>query len=139
MESKPKREFGKRRPAAIATVAAHPVKRSRHVALLLMSTLAVGGSAFALLPGETCEPKGAGMAAPSLPQSGAECPPQGSSSSGGRGGSGGSSSRSNFFSDDASSSRSSSGTATDSGSSGVTRGGFGGFAHAFAAHFSGGG
>jgi hypothetical protein len=138
MEGKPKPEFGKRRPAAVATVTAHPVKRSRHVALLLMSTLAVGGSALALLPGETCEPKGAGMAAPSSPQSGAECPPRGSSSSGGRGGSGGSSSRSSFFSGDASSSRSSSGTPADSSSSGVTRGGFGGFAHAFAAHFSGG-
>jgi len=137
MESKPKREFGKRRPAVPAP-AARPVKRSGHVALLLMGTLAVGGGAFALMPGANCEPKGAGMAAPSLPQSGAECPPQGSSSGGSRGGSGGSSSRSNFFSGDASSSRSSSGTSVDPALSGVTRGGFGGFAHAFATHFSGG-
>jgi len=135
MESQPKREFGKRRPVVVGRAADHPVKRSRHVALLMMGTLAVGGGAFALMPGETCEPKGAGMAAPSLPQAGADCAPRGSSSGGG---SGGSSSRSNFFSGDASSGRSSSGTSAESGSGQVTRGGFGGFAHAFAAHFSGG-
>jgi hypothetical protein len=137
MESQPSREFGKRRPVVVGRAADHPVKRSRHVALLMMGTLAVGGGAFALMPGETCEPKGAGMAAPSLPQAGADCAPRGSSS-GGRGGSGGSSSRSNLFSGDASSGRSSSGTSAESGSGQVSRGGFGGFAHAFAAHFSGG-
>jgi len=144
MESKPEREFGKRRPAAIPPAEAHPVKRSRHVALLLMGSLAVGGGAFALMPGGNCEPKGGGMAAPSLPQSGAGCPPRGSSSGGywgygsywGYGGWGGSP-RSNLMSSDASSNRSSSGT-SQSGSGEVTRGGFGGFARAFAAHFSGG-
>jgi hypothetical protein len=92
MENQPAREFGKRRPVKAPT-AAPPVKRSRHVALLLMGTLAVGGSAYALMPGENCELKGAGMAAPSLPQTGAGCAPRGSSSSGGHGGSGGSWSR----------------------------------------------
>jgi len=135
MENQPTREFGKRRPVKAPT-AAPPVKRSRHVALLLMGTLAVGGSAYALMPGENCEPKGAGMAAPSLPQTGAGCAPRGFSSSGGHGGSGGSWSRSNFFGGDASSSRSSSG---ESGSGEATRGGFGSFARGFAAHFSGGG
>jgi hypothetical protein len=139
MESQPNREFGKRRPVAIPVASAQPVKRSRHVALLLMGTLAIGGGAYALMPGENCEPKGAGMAAPSLPQSGAECPPRGSSSGGGHGGSGGSWSRSNFFGGDASSNRSSSTTSGESGSGEVTRGGFGGFARTFAAHFSGGG
>jgi hypothetical protein len=123
MESEPKREFGKRRPAVILPPAAHPVKRSGHVALLLMGTLAVGGGAFALMPGGNCQPKGA------------DCTSQGSSSSGGHGGS---SSRSNFFSGDASSNRSPSGTSTASGSGTVTRGGFGSYAQAFAAHFSGG-
>jgi hypothetical protein len=125
----PKREFGKRRPVAIRAVA-EPVKRSSHVALLLMGTLAIGGGAYAVMPGESCEPKGAGMA-------GVECPPRGSSS-GGHGGSGGSWSRSRFFDGDTSSNRASSGTSADS-NSGVTRGGFGSFARAFAAHFSGGG
>jgi hypothetical protein len=138
MERQPNREFGKRKPVVLPT-AAQPVKRSRHVALLLMGTLAVGGGAYALMPGENCEPKGAGMAAPSLPQTGADCPPRGSSSGGGHGGSGGSWSRSNFFGGDTSSNRSPSGTSADSGSGGVTRGGFGSFARAFAVHFSGGG
>ena len=31
-------------------------KRSGHVALLVMGTLAVGGTAYALMPGETCQP-----------------------------------------------------------------------------------
>jgi hypothetical protein len=132
MERQPSREFGKRKPV-VAPTTAQPVKRSRHVALLLMGTLAVGGSAFALMPRGNCEPKGAGMAAPSLPQTGADCPPRGFSSSGGYGGSW---SRSNFFGGDTSSSRSSSG---ESGSGEVTRGGFGSFARAFAGHFSGGG
>jgi hypothetical protein len=141
MESKPEREFGKRRPAAIPPADAHPVKRSRHVALLLMGSLAVGGGAFALMPGGNCEPKGGGMAAPSLPQSGAGCPPRGSSSGGYWGYSSywgyGGWPRSNLISSDASSNRSSSGT-SQPGSGEVTRGGFGGFARAFAAHFSGG-
>jgi hypothetical protein len=131
MEEKTNREFGRRRPVAIQATA--PVKRSSHVALLLMGTFAIGGGAYALMPGENCRP---GMAA-DLPSS-ASCPPRGSSSSGGHG-SAGSSSRVSFWGGDTSSSRSPSGISSDSGSGGVTRGGFGGFAHAFASHFSGGG
>jgi len=134
MASPPTKEFGKdfgqRKPAPIQT-ASPPVKRSRHVALLLTGTLAVGGSAFALIPRGNCEPNGPGMAAPSSPQTASACAP-GSSS----GGHGGSWSRSNFFSGG---SASSSGTSTVSGSAETSRGGFGGFARAFAAHFSGGG
>jgi hypothetical protein len=128
MAKEPAREFGKRRPAPIPT-AAPPVKRSSHVALLLMGTMAVGGGAYALMPGENCGPR-PGMAADQ--QASAECPPRGSSG-GSHGGSGGSWSRSNFFSGDSSSSRVAS---SESGSeSGVTRGGFGSFARAFASHF----
>jgi hypothetical protein len=130
MADAPIKEFGRRRPVANPT--AQPVKRSGHVALLLMGTVAVGGTAYALMPRGNCEPNAPGMAAPSLPQTGAECAPRGSY---GHGGSGGSWSRSNFFGGDSSASR----TASDSASGGVTRGGFGAFAGAFAAHFSGGG
>jgi hypothetical protein len=113
-----------------------PVKRSNHVALLLMGTLAVGGGAYALMPGENCRPTSPGMAAPAMPQTGTECPPRGSSSSGGHSsGGGGGGSRTSFFSSDSSSGSSASST-SDSGSGRVTRGGFGSFAHAFG--FSGG-
>jgi hypothetical protein len=127
---KPKKEFGTRRPVAIPTVA--PVKRSSHVALLLMGTFAIGGGAYALMPSENCEPNRPGIAADL--QTSAGCRPRGSSSSGSHIGS-----RSGFFSSDASSSRSPSGSQSDAGSGGVTRGGFGAFAHAFTSHFSGGG
>jgi len=129
-------EFGRRR---VATPALHtePVKRSHHVALLLMGSLAVGGSAYALMPRESCEPKGPGMAAPSLLPAGIECAARGSSSGTGYGGSGGTWSRSFFFGGDGSSNRSFASAQAESGSGEVTRGGFGGFARAFAAHFSG--
>jgi hypothetical protein len=65
MAEKPDREFGKRRPVAIQATA--PVKRSNHVALLLMGTFAIGGGAYALMPGENCGQR-PGMAAD--PQSG---------------------------------------------------------------------
>jgi hypothetical protein len=133
MAAKPNPEFGKRRPAPLQPAA--PVKRSNHVALLLMGTFAIGGGAYALMPRENCATDRPGMASDLQP--GAECPPRRSTSSGGSGGSGASSSRSSFFSGD--SSHSPSGTSSDSGSGGVTRGGFGAFAHAFTAHFSGGG
>jgi hypothetical protein len=128
MAETPNKEFGKRRPVAIPT--AEPVKRSSHVALLLMGTFALGGGAYALMPRENCEPTRPGMAAPSGVQTSTECQPRGSSSGGGHGSSGGSWSRSNFFGGDSASARSS-GTSSDSGSGGVTRGGFGSFAHAF--------
>jgi hypothetical protein len=129
MANQPTREFGKRRPVAIPAM--EPVKRSSHVALLLMGTFAVGGAAYAMMPSENCGPR-AGLAL----DANAQCPPRGSSS--GSGG-GSSSSRSSFFGSDDSSARQASANASDSASGKVTRGGFGGFAHAFAAHFSGGG
>ena len=90
-------EFGKRRP--VATPATAPVKRSNHVALLLMGTIAVGGGAYALMPGENCGPR-PGVALDQ--QAGAPCLSRGSSS-----GSGGSwSSGRSFFSSDAASSQS---------------------------------
>ena len=136
MERRPSKEFGKRGP--IAPQPAVPPKRSGHVALLLMGTVAIGGGAYALMPRQNCEPSAPGMAATA--PSGANCALRGSTSSGGHGGSGSGWSRTSFFSSDSSSSsHASSGTSSDSGSSGVTRGGFGSFAHAFSAHFSGGG
>jgi hypothetical protein len=135
MAEKPVPQFGKRRPAAMQPAA--PAKRSRHVALLLAGTVAIGGGAYALMPRENCAPNGPGMAAPS----GTECAPRGSSSSGGHGSSSaGYASRSGFYGGDSSSSRSPSGAASsEPGSGSVTRGGFGSFAHAFTSHFSGGG
>jgi hypothetical protein len=135
MAGKPVPEFGKRRPVAVQPPAA-PTKRSSHVALLLAGTVAIGGGAYALMPGENCAPSQPGMAAPSN----AGCSPRGSSSSGGHGYWGGSSSRASFYGGDSSSSRSGTGaTSSEAGSGGVTRGGFGSFAHAVGAHFSGGG
>ncbi len=138
MERRPYQEFGKRRP--VDAPPSGPVKRSNHVALLLMGTFAVGGAAYALMPRENCQPPAPGLAAPAASQADTNCSPRSSwGSGGGHGFWGGSwSSRSNFFSSDNSSSHSSSGT-SDGGSGGVTRGGFGSFAHAFSAHFSGGG
>jgi hypothetical protein len=132
MPEQPRNEFGARRPAPIPIDT--PVKRSSHVALLLMGSLAIGGSAYALLPGDNCEPKQPGMA--SEVQTGGACR---SSSGGGHGGWGGSSSRRGLLSDDSASSRSPSATAPEANSSGVTRGGFGSFARSIAAHFSIGG
>ncbi|WGR95883.1 hypothetical protein MTX26_29435 [Bradyrhizobium sp. ISRA443] len=130
MAAKPNPEFGKRRPARPPRPGP-PVKRSNHVALLVMGTLAVGGGAYALMPRENCQPPQPappGMAAPAVPQPGADCPPRNSSSSSGGHGGGGSSSRSSFYSGDSSPGRSSSST---SSSNSVSRGGFGSFAHAF--------
>jgi hypothetical protein len=134
MAERPAIEFGKRRPAAPATMPSPPVKRSRHVALLLMGTMAVGGGAYALMPRQSCQPGGPGMAAPSSPEAAQACASRTSSSSGGHGGSGGWWSRSSYYGG----SSSSSGTSTVSGATETTRGGFGGFAHSIAAHFSGG-
>jgi hypothetical protein len=134
MAKPPTRDFGKRRPVVAQTAA--PVKRSRHVALLLMGTVAIGGGAYALTSGRNCEPKSPGMAAPSTPPTGTECSSRGYSSGGGHGGSW---SRSSFYGGNSPSSSSSSSTASESGSGSVTRGGFGSFAHALGSHFSGGG
>ncbi len=134
MADKPTSEFGTRKPIAIRPP--QPVKRGQ-VALLLMGTLAVGGGAYALMPSENCEPNRPGMSAFSGLQASSECRPRGSSS-GGHGSSGSSSSRSGFYGGASSSNHAPSGTPSDSGSGHVTRGGFGGVAHAFTSHFSGG-
>ena len=132
MAETPTKEFGARKPVAIRP--AQPVKRGQ-VALLLMGTLAVGGGAYAMMPSENCEPNRPGIASPSGLQTNSECRPRGSSSSGGHGYS---SSRTSFSSADSSSSHAPSGASSDSSSGHVTRGGFGGVAHAFTSHFSGG-
>jgi hypothetical protein len=133
----PTREFGKRRPPP-REPPQPPVKRSGHVALLVMGSLAVGGGAYALMPRQGCEPRGPGVAAPALPNDAAQCPPRGASGGGSHAGSGGWwSSRSSFFGGDAATTRTSSGSASDSGAGGVTRGGFGSFARAVSMHFSG--
>jgi hypothetical protein len=121
---KPATQFGKRRPVAVQPPAK---KRSSHVALLLAGTVAVGGGAYALMPGENCATSQAGMAAPAN----AGCSPRPSSSGGG-------SSRYGFYSGDSAANKSASGP-SPSNSGTVTRGGFGSFAHAFTSHFSGGG
>jgi hypothetical protein len=129
MADKPSsKQFGKRRPAPVPPTSREPVKRSGHVALLVMGTIAVGTTAYTLMPRQHCEPSPGALPG----QTSTNC----SSSSSSSGGSGGSrwSSRSSFFSSD-SSSHSSSGTSSDSGSSSVSRGGFGSFGHGF----SGGG
>jgi hypothetical protein len=120
------KQFGKRRPAQVAPTPREPVKRSGHVALLVMGTIAVGTTAYTLMPRQTCEPSPGALPG----QTSTTCS---SSSSGGSRGSHWSS-RSSFFSSD-SSSHSSSGTSSDSGSGSVSRGGFGSFGHGF----SGGG
>jgi len=114
----PKHEFGKRGPVAEPP---EPLKRSSHVALLVMGTLAVGGTAYTLMPRQSCEPASPAMAAPALSQSDTACTDRRSSGGGGRGGGGGSS----RSSDD------SSGRSSSEARSGVTRGGFGSLAHAF--------
>jgi hypothetical protein len=126
MADKPSsKQFGKRRP--VPPTPREPVKRSGHVALLVMGTIAVGATAYTLMPRQHCEPSPGALPG----QTSTTC-----SSSSSSGGSGGSrwSSRSSFFSSD-SSSHSSSGTSSDAGSSSVSRGGFGSFGHGF----SGGG
>ncbi|HZR75167.1 hypothetical protein [Bradyrhizobium sp.] len=132
MASRPNQEFGKRRPVTPDPSPSPPVKRSRHVALLLMGTMAVGGGAFALMPRQNCQPNSPGMAAPASPDAAAAC---NSRTSSGGGGHGGSWSRSSYYSGNPTSSGS---TSTSSGATETSRGGFGGFARSIAAHFSGG-
>lgn len=130
MADKPsKKEFGKRRPVAEPPPVRPPVKRSGQVALLVMGTLAVGTTAYTMMPRQNCEPPPPGTEASA--QASTACSSRSSSSSSG---SSRWSSRSSFFSSD-SSSHSSSGTSSDSGHSSVSRGGFGSFGHGF----SGGG
>jgi hypothetical protein len=114
-----------------------PSKRSGHVALLLMGTLAVGTTAYMLMPSRTCE-QPTDTYAGSPTQNAAECSSRSSSSghSSGSGGGGSGSSRSSYYSSDSSSSSSSSHSSYDSGSHAAQRGGFGSFGHAIG--FSGG-
>jgi hypothetical protein len=112
-------EFGKRQPALPP---APGPKRSNHVALLVMGTLAIGGGASALM-GDNCAPAPPGMAGPATPQANAGCTSRGSSGSGYSG-----SSRYGFYGD--SSNRGSPSSASEA-SGGVSRGGFGAFARAF--------
>ena len=130
MAEKSKQQFGTRIPTvAPSSPSSPPAKRSGHVALLVMGTLAVGSTAFVLMPRE-CTPAAPG-ATPGLSTS-AECPPRGSSS-GGHGGS----SRYGYYS--GGSSGQTPAATTDAGSGGVKRGGFGAFAHSFSSHVSFGG
>ena len=134
MADKSNNEFGKRKPVSVPASPRPmppPAKRSGHVALLLMGTVAVGSAAYALMPNRNCEPS-PNASSSSLQQNNANCSSRSSSSSGG---SGGSSSRSSYYSSDSSSSHSSSGT-SDSASHSAQRGGFGSFGHAVG--FSGG-
>lgn len=127
MPQQPPTQFGKRE-AALAAQQVKTTKRSGHVALLLAGTVAVGGGAYAMMPGENCATSQPGMAAPAN----AGCSPRSSSSGGGG------SSRYGFTGGDSAANKSASGT-SPSGSGNVTRGGFGSFAQAFTSHFSGGG
>ena len=123
--------FNKRHPQR--PPAEEPRKRSNHIALLVMGTMAVGGGAYALMPSEKCDPD-----RPSIEQPGCRVSNSSSSSSSGGhyyGGSSdnrsGSAARSNFV-------NSSSSGANAGGSSSpwsVARSGFG----SFGSHFSGGG
>lgn len=132
MADKPLSQFEKRsREPSVppSRPAQSPAKRSHHVALLLMGTLAVGSTAYMLMPRECKSAEPGAIPSVSPPT---ECPSHGSSS--GHGSSGGWS-RSSYYSSN--SSHSSSTTNTDSSS--VKRGGFGSSAHAFSSHFSFGG
>jgi len=132
MTSEPAKNFGKRQPVQPMHEEAPSRKRSNHVALLLMGTIALGSGAYALMPSEQCDPNRAAIAGQQQ-----ECQQRSSSSSSGGHGSSGSSSsssgRSNFASTGSSSSSGYDGSS--SSSSHVTHGGFG----SFASHFSSGG
>ena len=128
------KEFGKRRvrmPEPLPLPAKEPVKRSGHVALLVMGTLAVGTTAYTLMPRQTCEPTPGAVPG----QTTTTCTSSGSGSSSSGGGSSRWSSRSSFFSSDSSSHSSAGTSSSDSGHNSVSRGGFGSFGHGF----SGGG
>ena len=131
MTEKARIDFGKRSPSRLPDAPAP--KRSSHVALLVMGTLAVGGGAYAMMGHENCKPTPpAAVAAPGASATGTAPPPVTTCST-----SHGWSSGSHWYH---SYSRSSSSTFGDSPSSGrasasegVSRAGFGSFAHAFAA------
>jgi hypothetical protein len=98
------------------------------VALLVMGTLAVGGGAYALVGPENCRPASSpGVANPAQPQTQATCASRGSSFTGSHG----NYSRTMHLSFDGGDSSSHSASSGGSESGSVSRGGFGGFAHAF--------
>ena len=139
MGDKPNQDFGKRKQVSVPASprpAPPPSKRSGHVALLLMGTVAVGTAAYTLMPSRTCE-QPSNTYAGSSTQNAAECSSRSSSHSSSSGGGGSGSSRSSYYSSDSSSSSSSSHSSSyDSGSHAAQRGGFGSFGHAIG--FSGG-
>ena len=126
----PDHDFGKRRPEPLPAVAAR--KRSSHVGLLLMGTMAVGVSAYALMPSENCDTD-----RPAIAGQANDC--QSRHSSSGHSYYGGSSSRTSLYSGDTSSSSAGGASSDAGGASHVTRGGFGSFVHAMSSHFSHGG
>lgn len=130
MADKPLSQFERRSRGSVPTSPQRPpaAKRSHEVVLLLMGTIAVGSTAYALMPRE-CTPAEPGTI-PTL-SSPSECPPRGSSSSS----HGGSSGRYGYSSGGSSGSPPAA-TSTDASSGGVKRGGFGAFAHSFSSHFS---
>ena len=107
------------------------MKRTGHVALVVMAAAGIGGTAYSMMPRENCVRSDSG--APLDPNAPA-C--RNSSGSGGW-----HSSRSIWGSSGGSGSGSSTSTAPSaaysSPSAGTTRGGFGSFAHAIAAHIGG--
>lgn len=114
------------------------MKRSSQVALLLMGTTAIGGTAYSLMPSENCSAERPAISATGAPVTN-DCARRSSSSSSYSGGrsrsSGGSSNQQGLFGN-----TSYTGSHSNSASSiPVTRGGFGSFAHSFTSHFSGGG
>jgi hypothetical protein len=127
-DKRPTPEFGRRRPAGSLPPQPGP-KRSSHVALLVMGTLAVGGGAYALMPRESCvppAPAAPGMAAPAMPPTNGVC-------TGGSSRFSGNTTRTwrlGFYGGD-NTVRASSAGVSDAGSGGVTRGGFGSFGRAF--------
>jgi hypothetical protein len=135
MAERPGENFGKRRLPPLPP-AGPPLKRSNHVALLVMGTLAVGSGAYALMPSENCDPN-----QPVVVGKPSAC--ESRSSSGSHSSSGWSSGRSYFAGTESSTGHSSGSSSTgtsssDGGSSHVSRGGFGSIGSSFGAHFSGG-
>jgi len=90
------------------------MKRSNQIALLLAGTVAVGGSAYSLMPSENCSPTAGNQPTTTCASRGS-----GGSGSGSRWGSGGSSWGRGLFS----------GSSSEAGT--VSRGGFGFFGSAF--------
>jgi len=75
----PSKEFGKRRPrqpADLPLPPREPVKRSGHVALLVMGTIALGTTAFVMMPRRSCDPSPPGTSVPGTTVPGAVAPAQ---------------------------------------------------------------